>query len=224
MRGDWQSELEELRGRFQTSEMVGRSGWGLRPALVVVDLQNGFTDPACPLGGSYDDVVASSVRLIDEGRAAGLPVLYTLVRYKPDLSDGGVWPLKLPGQRHLVEGSRWVELDRRLGYREGERIVVKQHASGFLGTTLADDLQRLGIDTVVMCGCTTSGCVRASAVDACGFGFKTLVVRDAVGDRHRLVHEVSLFDLDAKYADVIDEAAAVAGMAARARDTGRAGS
>jgi len=192
--------------------MAGRVGWGSQPALIVVALQTDFTDPACPLGGNLDTVVASAARLIKVARCAGLPVVYTLVRYKPDLSDGGVWPLKLPAQRHLVEGSRWVELDGRLEYRQGEKIVVKRHAS-----TFADDLTKLGIDTVVLCGCTTSGCVRASAVDSCGLGFKTLVVREAVGDRHPLVHEVGLFDLDGKYADVIDEKTAVAAMFERTR-------
>jgi maleamate amidohydrolase len=197
--------------------MAGQVGWGARPALVVVDLQAGFTDPACPLGGNLDAVVASAARLIEAARSAGVPVVYTLVRYQADLSDGGVWPLKLPAQRHLVEGSRWVELDVRLGYREGEKIVVKRHASAFFGTGLADHLTGLGTDTVVVCGCTTSGCVRASAVDSCGLGFKTLVVREAVGDRHPLVHEVSLFDLDAKYADVIDEKTAVSAMLERSQ-------
>jgi maleamate amidohydrolase len=112
--------------------------------------------------------------------------------------------------------ARWP--DARLGYREGEKIVVKRHTSAFFGTGLADHLTRLGTDIVVVCGCTTSGCVRASAVDSCGLGFnKTLVVRQAVGDRHPLLREVSLFDLDAKYAAVIDEKTAASAILKRSQ-------
>jgi maleamate amidohydrolase len=195
--------------------MAARVGWGSRPALLVVDLQTGFTDPECPLGANQDAAVAATARLAAVAHSVGVPVIYTVTRYRPDLSDGGIWPLKMPSQHNLVEGSRWTELDPRIGYLAGDRILFKQQASAFMGTSLADDLHAAGIDTVLVCGATTSGCVRASAVDSCGAGFRTLVVRDAVGDRHPLVHEVSLFDLDSKYADVIDEASAVAGILAR---------
>jgi maleamate amidohydrolase len=205
---DWQAQLDQLRHSYERSEMVGRVGWGLRPALVVVDLQQGFTDPGCPLGGDHDEVVGSARRLLAATRLAKLPAVFTIVRYRSGLEDAGIWPAKLPSQRHLVEGSPWTLLDERLE-RTDEPIVVKQQASAFCRTDLAENLGRLGVDTVVVCGLTTSGCVRATAVDACGLGFRTIVVRDAVGDRHRLVHEVSLFDIDAKYGDVVTEDEAV---------------
>jgi maleamate amidohydrolase len=212
----WRSELAGLQGAYARSEMVGRMGWGRSPALVVVDLARGFTDPACPLGGEHDDVIASVQRLLAAARSRSAPVVFTVVEYAAGLADAGVWPRKLPSQRHLVHGSPWVELDSRLGRLASERLLVKKQASAFCGTSLDISLRDAGVDTVVVCGLTTSGCVRATAVDACGLGFRTIVVREAVGDRHPLVHEVSLFDLDAKYADVVAESDAIAGMSAAA--------
>lgn len=214
----WRSELAGLREQFASRDMGGRVGWGAHPALLVVDLQLGFTDPACPLGTSQEPVVESSARLASAARSAGMPVVYTLVSYKPDLSDAGIWPRKLPAQSFLVEGTRWVEPDRGLGVVPSDRLVVKHQASAFCATNLHRDLTAMGIDTVVVCGCTTSGCVRATVVDACGLGYHTIVVREAVGDRHPLVHEVSLFDMDAKYGDVVDEADAVSHMTRVGRD------
>ncbi len=212
--GGFLAELTELRARFARSGMVRRIGWGQRPAVVVVDLIRGFTDPACPLGGELGEVVEATGALLVAARAAGVPVFWAMVRYRPDLGDAGVWPAKIPAQRLLVEGAPWVELDERLDARPEDDRVVKKHASAFLGTDLDARLNRLGVDTVLVAGATTSGCVRASVVDACGLGFRPIVVREAVGDRAPLVHEVSLFDLDAKYADVEDLAAVVARLAA----------
>ncbi|CAO5246655.1 Maleamate amidohydrolase [Frankia sp. AgKG'84/4] len=196
------AELAVLRERFARSGMVRRIGWGQRPAVVVVDLIRGFTDPACPLGGELSDVVAATGELVAAARSAGVPVIWAMVRYRADLADAGVWPAKIPAQHLLVEDGPWVDLDPRLDARPDEERVVKKHASAFLGTGLDVRLHQLGVDTVLVAGATTSGCVRASVVDACGLGFRPIVVREAVGDRAELVHEVSLFDLDAKYGDV----------------------
>ncbi|OAA29539.1 nicotinamidase-like amidase [Frankia sp. EI5c] len=196
------AELETLRARFAASGMVGRIGWGQRPAVVVVDLIRGFTDPASPLGGDLTPVVEATGELVAAARRAGVPVYWAEVAYAPDLSDAGVWPLKISAQRLLVEGGEWTRLDARLDRRPEEARVVKKHASAFLGTDLAARLRRAGVDTILVAGCTTSGCVRATVVDGCGLGFRPIIVREAVGDRAPLVHEVSLFDLDAKYGDV----------------------
>lgn len=210
----WMAELAELRERFGSYEMGNRVGWGHAPALVVVDLQLGFTDPACPLGVCQDSVVASAGRLARAARASEVPVTYTLVSYKEDLSDAGIWPRKIPTQRFLVEGTKWVELDRALGREPDDLVLEKRQASAFFGTQLNSELAARGVDTLVVCGTTTSGCVRATVVDACGLGYHTIIVRDAVGDRHPLVHEVSLFDMDAKYGDVVREDDVVAAFAA----------
>lgn len=216
--GSWRSELAHLREQLDDGDMGHRVGWGSSPALLVVDLQLGFTDPACPLGSSQEPVVASAARLAAAARSGGLPVIYTLVRYKPDLSDAGIWPRKIPAQRFLVAGTRWVEPDQGLDIQSGDRVVVKRQASAFCGTKLHLELAEMGIDTLVVCGCTTSGCVRASVVDACGLGYHTIVVRQAVGDRNPLVHEVSLFEIDAKYGDVVDETKALSSMVGAFRD------
>lgn len=213
MGGSWTEELSELRQRYGSAEIGNRVGWGQVPALVVVDLQRGFTDPACPLGVSQDSVVESACRVAGAARASGVPVVYTLVSYENDLSDAGIWPRKLPAQRFLVKGTEWVELDSATGVQPGDLVMEKRHASAFFDTLLHSHLSAMGVDTVIVCGTTTSGCVRATVVDACALGYHALVVRDAVGDRHPLVHEVSLFDMDAKYGDVIGEEDAVAALA-----------
>jgi maleamate amidohydrolase len=210
--------LAEIRRTYVEAGMSARVGWGERPALVVVDMIAGFTDPACPLGSALDDEVAVAAELAHLARHHDVPVALTAVTYRPDMSDAGIWPAKIPAQVLLVEGSPWVEFDKRLPAEAGDLVVRKRHASAFLGTSLADDLRALDVDTVVVVGCTTSGCVRATVVDACGLGFRTLVVREAVGDRNRLVHEMSLFDMDSKYADVVgvdDVRAAFASRRAR---------
>lgn len=204
----WCQELEGLRERW--CGMAGRTGWGDTPALVIVDMQRGFSDPTCPLGGSHDQAVESSARLVAAARAAGMPIVLTAVRYRCDLSDAGNWSRKLSAQYFLVEGTDSVQLDGHLGCQPGERILTKRQASAFSGTFLHSQLTDVGVDAAVFCGCTTSGCVRATTVDARSLGYYVILVRDAVGDRHRLVHKVSLFDIDAKYGDVVDEASAIA--------------
>lgn len=197
------AHLQTLRRRYETSGLGGRVGFGQSPALVIVDLIYAFTDPGCPLGSPLDDVVDATGRLLDAAHDAGIAVVLTTISYHADMTDAGVWPAKIPSQRLLTRHSPLTQLDERLKVEPTDRVLVKKHASAFLGTTLGRSLRRSGIDTVVIAGATTSGCVRATAVDACGWAFRTLVVREAVGDRDLLVHDVSLFDLDTKYADVI---------------------
>lgn len=174
---------------------------GTRPAVVVVDFSVGFTDAALPTGADMDREVERTALLLDAARASGLPVFFTTIAYAP--GERSVWLQKARGMADLVEGSPLVELDVRLGRRPAEPIVVKQGASAFFGTDLALQLGDLGVDTVVLCGATTSGCVRATAVDSVQSGFATLVVRDCVADRAPAAHAASLFDLESKYADVI---------------------
>jgi maleamate amidohydrolase len=178
-------------------------GLGKRPALVVVDMINGFTDPACPLGSAADSVVAANQQLLQKFREKGLPVFFTTVIYR-NPQQARVFRQRVPALDVLVPGSRWVEVDARLGRRDDERVVEKQWASGFFATDLHARLTAVQADSLVVTGLTTSGCVRATAVDGLQHDYPVVVPREAVGDRNPAAHEANLFDLHAKYADVQD--------------------
>ena len=194
-----------------TDAALTRAGFGAtvprgpRPALVVVDLTRGCTEPAFPSGADLTDVVGAAARLVDAAHSGGVPVVFTTISYTPAEADGDAiaWLRKAPGMRALREGSDAVVLDPRLPWRDGDHWITKKGASAFHGSGLAALLSGLHVDTAVVCGATTSGCVRASAVDAVQSGFDTLVVRGACGDRATGPHDAALYDLDTKYADVI---------------------
>lgn len=201
------SDAREVYARAGLGESITL---GSRPAVVVVDLSCGFTDPACALGSELTAEVEATKTLLDAARAKGLPVVFTTIGFAPDLKDGGLWPQKAPGLAALQIGSRWVEIDPRLDPREDETVVLKKGASAFFGTNLASILVAQQVDSVILCGATTSGCIRATAVDLLQYGWPTLVPRECVGDRAQAPHEANLFDIQAKYADVVslDEALA----------------
>ncbi len=183
---------------------------GRRPALLVVDFVRAYLEPGSPLYAGVEDARAAAVRLLAIARKAGIPVMHTNVAYEPGGADGGVFFRKLPALASFERG-RHPELAafaEGLEPRPGEPVVTKQYASAFFGTRLAEALRERGVDTLLIAGLSTSGCVRASTVDACQHGFVPLVVREAVGDRHPAPHEASLFDLQAKYAEVISLAEA----------------
>jgi nicotinamidase-related amidase len=198
--GTWTADLLD---RYRARGIGARLEPGRSPVVLVVDLINGFTDPACPPGGDLDDVVANTRVLLDAARAAAVPVVLTTIAFAADGVEGTAWLRKMPALGVLREGSPWAEVDARLGRRDTEPVVVKRAASAFTGTGLASLLTTLGADSVLVTGATTSGCVRATAVDACMSGLTTFVVRDCVGDRAREPHEANLLDMDAKYADVV---------------------
>jgi nicotinamidase-related amidase len=176
---------------------------GRRPALVLVDMINGFTDPGCPLGSESDAVVAVNRRLLDAFRRRGLPVFFTTVVYD-SVEQASVFRARLPDLNLLQRDSDWVKVDPRLQPAAGESVVEKQYASAFFGTDLLQRLRQAGADSLVVTGLTTSGCVRATAVDGLQNDFPVVVVSDAVGDRNLEAHRANLHDLDAKYADVRD--------------------
>jgi len=176
---------------------------GSRPAVLVVDFSCGFTDPECALGADMSDEVEATRRLLDAGRAKGLPVIFTTIGYEPSLKDGGLWLQKVPSLGDLQIGGRWVEIDPRLEPREDETIVLKKGASAFFGTNLPAILVSQNVDSVILCGATTSGCIRATAIDLLQYGYPTLVPRECVADRAQAPHEANLFDINAKYADVV---------------------
>jgi nicotinamidase-related amidase len=194
---------ERARQIYERARLGGSVGLGERPAVLVVDFSCGFTDPACPLGADLTPQVEATRRLLDAARDKGLPVVFTTIGFEPSGKDGGLWLEKVPALGELELGGRWVEIDPRLGRRDDEPIVVKKGASGFFGTNLASILVSQHVDTVVLCGATTSGCIRATAIDLLQYGWPAIVPRDCVGDRAQAPHEANLFDIQAKYGDVV---------------------
>lgn len=195
----------------------GRVGWGARPAVVVVDLVRAYTEPDGPF--ALPDVapaVRAVGRLAGTARAAGVPVVWTVVRYAPGLADAGWFAVKVPALAAFAEDAPggWGAL--ALDPAPGETVLVKQQASAFHATSLAGTLTAVGVDTVVVAGVSTSGCVRATATDAIAHGFRPQVVAGACADRSDALHEANLADLDAKYADVVGVDDAVRALAASA--------
>ena len=210
-----------------TEKVYERAGWGgrvprgSRPAVLVVDLSRGFSEPQHTTGADLSEVVAATAELIAAAREAAAPVVFTTIAYEAADVEGDAcgWLRKAPGLGILRAGSELVEIDPRLPLRPTDPLVTKKGASAFFGTDLASALIAKGVDTVLICGATTSGCVRASVVDAVQYGFTVLVPRQCVGDRATAPHEANLFDIDAKYGDVIeleDALAYLAGIAGEA--------
>ncbi len=187
-----------------------RLGFGERPALILVDFVQAYFDPACELYAGVDATLASAIRVRDAARAAGIPVIYTNVVYQKHALNGGRFYQKAKPLRHFLEGSPMGAWAAGLEVRDDELVVSKQYPSAFFGTSLAPTLTTWAIDTLIISGLTTSGCVRATCLDACCHGFIPIVVRDACGDRHKAPHEANLFDMNAKYADVVSEQEALA--------------
>jgi len=194
---------QEAREVYERARLGQSVTLGSRPAVLVVDFSCGFTDPGCTLGADLTAEVDATKRLLDVARAKGLPVIFTTIGYEPSLKDGGLWLQKVPALGELQVGGRWVEIDPRLEPREDETVVLKKGASAFFGTNLAAILVSQRVDSVVLCGATTSGCIRATAIDLLQYGWPTLVPRECVGDRAQAPHEANLFDIQAKYADVV---------------------
>lgn len=189
----------------------GRVGWGTTPALLVVDLVRAYTDPGGPfLLPDPAPAVAATAALVEAARAGGRPVVWTVVRYTRGLADGGLFVRKVPALAAFAEDAEGGWGDLVLKPAPGEPVVVKQYASAFFGTSLAATLHTAHVDTLVIAGVSTSGCIRAGATDALGHGFRPQVVRDACADRSPDLHEQNLRDLDAKYADVVGLAQAIA--------------
>lgn len=184
----------------------GILGFGERSALILVDFVQAYFDKDCDLYADVEAELASALRIRDAARAAGIPVVYSNVVYKEGGADGGVFFRKAPVLKNFIAGSPMGEWPRGLQPAETELVISKQYPSAFFGTSLAADLKALSVDTLIITGVTTSGCVRATCVDAMSHGFVPIVVKDACGDRHEGPHKANLFDMNAKYADVIGEA------------------
>ena len=188
---------------FRARGFGQRMGFGRRPALLLVDFLKAFTDPAAPLGSELSSQIAAANLMLDAARARRVPIFAATASYGASGKDVGIWGLKQKGISSLLEGTPGPEFDDRLRLRPDDSIVQKKYASCFFGTDLSSRLVAQQIDTLIIAGCTTSGCVRASAVDSLQSGFRPMVVSEAVGDRSPTAHAQSLFDLDQKYADVV---------------------
>jgi len=182
----------------------GRGGFGRRPALVVVDMTLGFTDPESPLACDLEGPVSEIQKLLEAARGAEIPVVFTTVAYREsDRLTAAAFIDKVPALLTLEAGSRWAEIDPRIAPRETEPVLNKLFASAFYGTGLPSLLAAAGVDTLIVTGASTSGCVRATAVDALQYGYRPVVPREAVGDRNPEAHDANLYDIDAKYGDVV---------------------
>jgi nicotinamidase-related amidase len=195
-----QSEHEFFKQRGFGLKM----GFGKYPALLIIDIIKAFTDAARPLGANLDSQIAATQKLLAVAHERNLPVIFSSVRYdEADTRDAGIWRLKQKGVVDLAADTDGHEVDPRLDFQDGDSLLMKKYASCFFGTDLVPRLTCRGIDTLIITGCTTSGCVRATAVDAVQNGFRPMIVEEAVGDRAKTAHEQSLFDLNAKYGDVV---------------------
>ena len=177
-------------------------GLGQSPALLIVDVINGFTDPTCPLGSEAASVVEANCQLMDIFHSNHRPIYLTTVVYDND-DQASIFRARVPALNVLKRGSHWCEIDPRLPLSSSDTMIEKTHASAFHGTNLADQLRNEGVDSLVVAGLTTSGCVRASAVDGLQHNFKVVVPKEATGDRDPSAHQANLYDLNAKYVDVL---------------------
>ena len=181
----------------------GRLGFGHKPVLLVVDMVQAYFDPACPLFAEVEPELAQTIVLIDKARATGVPVIYTNVVYHDTGVDGGIFFKKAPVLECFRAGNPMGAWPAGIDPRKDELVISKQYPSAFFGTSLGATLTSQGIDTVVTCGVTTSGCIRATCLDTVSNGFIPIIVEDACGDRHQAPHDANIFDMNAKYADVV---------------------
>jgi maleamate amidohydrolase len=188
---------------YRKQQFGQRTGFGGRPALLVVDFVNGFHDPEILGGGNIPEAAAAAVPLLAFFREAGLPIAFTRIVYAADGSDASLWCEKVPRLRDLTESAWASQVVPSLTPEPGELVVRKTQASAFFGTPLAAWLVSKGIDTLVVAGCTTSGCVRASVIDAMSLNYRTVIATDCVGDRALGPHDANLFDMGQKYSDLL---------------------
>lgn len=187
----------------------GHLPFGQRPALIIIDFVMAYLDPASPLYAGVESALASNERVLEAARSAAIPIIFTNVVYTPGGKDGGMFYRKVPALKLFERGNPLGAFPPSLQPAEGELVLSKQYASSFFGTHLSSTLTAMQIDTLLITGLSTSGCVRATALDACQHGFAPFVIREACGDRHAAPHEANLFDLQAKYAEVIGEEEAI---------------
>jgi maleamate amidohydrolase len=201
---------ENLNDNYARAKYHSAQQWGQRPALVLIDFAQAYFDPDYPLYGGEGCQIAlnNAARLAPAAREAGIPVIFTEVKYTPGGADGGAFYSKVPALSCFDAGTDSQRLADGLSMEADDILISKQYPSAFFGTSLDATLRWLQVDTLLLTGVTTSGCVRASCIDSISYGFVTLVVSDAVGDRAQEPHDANLYDMSAKYADLLttDEA------------------
>lgn len=194
----------ELTRQYQDAGFGGRVGWGKRPALLVIDMAGAWTRTDETIGSDLSQVTDSIVRLLDVFREKNLPRYFTTMAYDPSMRDvGSVASRKTPHLLEMVRGSERVKLIPELQRRDDEPLIEKPRASSFFGTNLAAQMISDGVDTIVVTGCSTSGCVRASSESGVDYNFRVIVPLEAVGDRSESAHQAALFDIDNRYGDVM---------------------
>ena len=207
---------EDLEANYARAGYHHKLEPGRRPALLLIDFCQAYFQPASPLYAGVEAALASALRVRAAARAARVPVILTQVVVTPGGFDGGIFRRKAPVTACFERGHPLGAFPTSLTPEPDELIVTKQYPSAFFGTSLASTLTAAGVDTVLLTGLTTSGCVRATCVDTMSHGFIPLVVRDACGDRAAAPHEANLYDMSAKYAEVVDETYAINYIAALA--------
>jgi len=190
---------ENYRGVFD-----GAVGFGKAPAILAIDFLQAYSTPGAPLyAPAVVEAAMRSVALFEAARRVCVPIIHTRVLYHPTYLDGGLFVKKVPALRAMVRGEPLAEFIPQVAPAADELVLVKNYASAFFGTSLAATLTSMGIDTIVLTGCSTSGCIRATAIDGLQHGYRVVVPRECVGDRHHAPHEANLFDINAKYGDVL---------------------
>lgn len=200
-------EPKDSRDANYAGAFDGKLTPGQRPALLLVDMVEAYLQPQSPLFCETAEAAAGvAQRLVETSRSNNIPVIFTNVEYEPGGTNGGVFYRKAPVLKVFDQGSDLGAFPQALKPESGDLVITKQYPSAFFGTGLAEELRALGVDTLIIGGFSTSGCVRATVLDAMQYGFIPFVVRDACADRHPDPHSSNLFDLQAKYAEVIDSA------------------
>jgi nicotinamidase-related amidase len=210
--------FDETRDLYNRAGIGGTAGFGSSPAVIVVDFQYGFTSTESPAGGDFSEVIERTVELLTVAREAGCPILFTTVAFPAGTENKLRWLDKMQSMRSFIAGSHWCDIDHRLQRRENEPILPKVASSGFFGTPLSAILTSFGVDTLIVVGCVTSGCVRATVVDGVSYGYRVIVPFECVGDRSAAPHDASLFDIESKYGDLMsvgDVCAAIKEVSAR---------
>jgi maleamate amidohydrolase len=196
--------LDQMFAFYRQRGYTARLGAGRRCALLVIDFSLAFTQSASGFpGGAFESALAATQRVLTAARQRGVPRIFTIIAYQPDMSDAGLWAIKVPWLRLCQYGNASTDIDPALQRQPGELVLIKKYPSAFFRTELHEILQESQVDTLLITGCTTSVCVRATTLDAMQHGYRPLVVREAVGDFDPALHELHLADLDARYADVV---------------------
>jgi len=196
-------DKKKILEKYREKGLAGNVGFGKRPALLIIDMEYGFTSTESPLGADLREVKDNIKKLLNIFRSHNYPIFYTKIVYDDPDKEAPIWVKKIPSLRILKRGTKWVEIDEDIKPLSNEKIIEKKYASAFFETSLHQELREKEVDTLILTGTTTSGCVRATAVDGLQHGYIVIVPIEAVGDRNEDVHYSNLIDIQGKYGDVV---------------------